>query len=117
MILIDEKFVLETDLKELRNMLFKEDEEGNRYRERVIEAIEKIGVEKWFELRGLPTHPKSAWKNRYTGDLIFLETEGINFYTWENYNCLEFWDDELMFNKSKKLDYFFEKEAIKSGTS
>jgi hypothetical protein len=66
---IDENFILKEDL---RDWVFKEDSDGNRYRERIIDVIERIGVEKWFKLKGYPTDEKSVWKNRYGGGLRTL---------------------------------------------
>lgn len=107
---IDKEFVLKTDLTKLRDLIFVEDSEGNRYRERIIEEIEKIGVENWFKARGLPTDDNSVWKNRYTGDEITLKEDihqfdnghlecSINtrgYYLWENWLPIEMWDNKNM---------------------
>ena len=78
--IINEDFVMNDDL---RDWTFKEDNKG-RYRERIIEVIEKIGVEKWFKLKKYPTNDDSVWKNRYTGTLITL---GEEIYKKEVITC------------------------------
>ena len=104
--IINEEYVLKTDLTELRDILFKEDEEG-RYRERVMDAIRAIGTTKWFKARGLPTEEDSVWKNRYCGTETTLKKEiegwGGNFkhsieregyFLWENYLPIDIWTDK-----------------------
>ena len=101
---IDKKFVLGTPLDILRDKVFEEDEEG-RYRERIIEQIKKIGVKKWFELRGLPIDEDSVWKNRYSADEIKLKEE-INknieeqgYYLWENWLPKNIWTTKDCFSE------------------
>ncbi|MBE3092773.1 MAG: hypothetical protein IMZ51_03835 [Chloroflexi bacterium] len=60
---VDLDFIKKEDL---RDWVFKEDKVG-RFRERIIDEIEKFGVEKWFKEKGFPVTPKSIWKNRYVG--------------------------------------------------
>lgn len=122
-LIIDKNFVLNTDLEKIQDTLFKEDSEGVRYRERIIEAIEQIGVEAWCKARGLPTNPDSIWKNRYTGDEITVkeyiekynyDKSKMEFYLWEHYNAKELWTDKELMNKykeKKNLFSYFNKEV------
>jgi hypothetical protein len=110
--IIDKEFVLREDL---RDWLFKEDSEGTRYRERIIDVIEEIGVENWFKLKGYPTDEKSVWKNRYTKGLTTLGQEIHEFdsekrigtfeekcyYLWENWLPVDIWNDREL-SKSYK---------------
>ena len=98
---INGKFIMREDLRE---WVFKEDEEGTRYRERIVETIEKFGVEKWFKSMAFPTKENSVWKNRYTGSLTTLKEEIHHFdnefsledrgyYLWENWLPEKIWKD------------------------
>ena len=112
-LIIDKQFVLDTDLDDLRDLRFKEDSEGKRYRERIIERIEEIGVEEWFKARGLPTDPNSVWVNRYCkgettlGDEIYNDGrwsgfENQAYYLWENYLPIEMWTDKDLHKEYKE---------------
>ena len=123
MIEINKEFVISTDLNELRDLLFKEDETGRRYRERIFDEIEKIGLVEWFKLRGLPINDESIWKNRYTGDtetlgdymeksrgwairynqdkLDKIEVPIVEIYLWENWLPIEMWNDKELFEEYK----------------
>jgi hypothetical protein len=123
MLNINKEFILNTDLKELRETIFLEDENGDRYRERIIDEIEKFGVENWFKARGLPIEDESVWKNRYTGDTITLKeeisrydykSEKVNrigsiqtqgYYLWENW-CPEDNFDNSQMDKSSLKRWF-----------
>ena len=106
--IIDDAFILREDLREF---LFKEDSEGNRYRERIWEQIEKFGVANWFKAKGYPTDENSIWLNRYTksastlGEQITkhlyytLEKTG-GYLLWENWLPKEKWNDSEL-----HLDY------------
>jgi len=102
---ITKEYVLSVDLRKLRGILYNEDSEGHRCRERVIAVIDEIGVENWFKARGLPTSPDSVWKNRYTSGECKLKDintgfnygngDGIvDFYLWENWLPKEIWTDD-----------------------
>ena len=98
-LIITKEFVLEKDLKYLKEILFKEDSNGNRYREKIIKAVEELGIENWYKVKGLPTDIGSIWKNRYTGTEESLKK--IDFYLWENYLPKNMWNDKEMFEKYK----------------
>jgi len=122
-IIIDKNLVLTMDLQALQEILLKEDSEGNRYRERIFDEIDKIGLVEWFKLRGLPTNEDSMWKNRYCGDtetlgeymkasrgwaerynkdrLDKVEVPIVEIYLWENYLPIEIWNDKEMFEEYK----------------
>jgi len=110
---IDDDFIFK---KDLRKWLFKEDENGIRYRERIQDKIEEFGVKKWFIKMGYPTEMDSIWKNRYTGDKTTLKEDIMQyayaresnkrsedsmfedraFYLWENWLPIGLWvNDDL----------------------
>jgi hypothetical protein len=103
-IIIDDKFIMRDDL---RDWVFEEDEDG-RFRERIIDEIERIGVLNWFKIKGYPINPESIWKNRYTGSLGTLGEEiheydnefktgnlqERGYYLWENNLPIEIWNDK-----------------------
>jgi len=70
-----EEFDTDIMRDDLRNFIFCEDNEGNRYRERIWDKIKEFGVVKWFEAKGYPTEASSVWCNRYTGSEITLGEE------------------------------------------
>jgi len=103
---IDKEFIMRDDL---RDFIFQEDSEGDRYRERIWELINEIGVENWFKAKGYPTDEKSVWKNRYGGSLTTLGDEIYNegnerrkednlekqgYLLWENYLPENMWNDK-----------------------
>jgi hypothetical protein len=104
-----------------KDWIFKEDENGDRYRERIMDVIMKeIGVEGWFRLKGYPINPESVWKNRYTGSLITLNEdihrfdnefrtsnlESKGYFLWENNLPIEIWNEDL--NKKAGQQNLFE---------
>jgi len=104
-------FIMAEDLRDL----VQEDKLGKgEYRTKAKEIIEKIGVEKWFKLKGYPTEPDSKWKNRYTGGLTTLREEVIlgnppgieaqGFYLWENYLPEDSWNDKYLFDGYRKQE-------------
>jgi len=110
-LVIDKEFVLKTDLTRLRDILFEEDSNGDRYREKVMDAIWAMGAVKWFEARGLPTDDNSVWKNRYTGSettagsYLYEHYWGGDFrkkanfdregyFLWENWLPVGMWIDK-----------------------
>jgi len=90
--------------EDLRDWIFKEDLEGNRYRERIWDKIKEFGVEKWFKAKGYPTEKDSVWKNRYCGTLTTLGRQIIDikwrtiedegYLLWENYLPESIWNDK-----------------------
>jgi len=98
-LVITKEFMLEKDLDYLYSIIFKEDSEGNRYRERMIKVVGDIGVENWFKAKGMLTNIGSIWKNRYTGSEEPLKK--IDFYLWEHYLPIEMWNDKDMGQKFK----------------
>ena len=116
-------FIMAEDLRDL----IQNDRLGTGdYRKKAKEIIEKIGVEKWFKLKGYPTEPDSIWKNRYTGILTTLGEEvdkyavekGLQqqgFYLWENYLPEDSWNDKYLFDAYRKQEE--NKEDIKTEIS
>ena len=105
MIVIDENLVLTYPLRLLRTLIYKEDRNEDRYRERIIKAIEKFGVKNWFKARGLPTEEDSKWINRYTKCEMMLSEELTAYarertfeescyYLWENWLPVNMWDND-----------------------
>jgi hypothetical protein len=102
---IDIDFILRDDLRE---WIFKEDENGKRYRERIWDKITEFGVENWFKAKGYPTNLDSVWKNRYCGgtetaqeemmggcykaEEVSIEKRG--YILWENYLPIDMWNDK-----------------------
>ncbi len=97
--IINEDFILRDNLRE---WIFIEDDKGNRYRERIWDMIEKIGVENWFKLKKYPLNPESIWKNRYTGSITTLKEESDLFLLWENYLPIKIWKERDLFKEYKK---------------
>ena len=106
--IINQEFIMRDDL---RDWVFKEDKNGSRYRERIFEAIQKLGVEKWYKAKGYPTSPDSVWKNRYTASLTKLSErvpnniidQGWNGLTfWENWLPIETWNNKELFKEYKE---------------
>lgn len=112
--------VSQMDSEKIREHLFVEDDNENRYREVIFCQIEAIGVENWFKARGFPINPDSVWKNRYTGDtttlieevnqngvergLDFVGIESQGLYLWENWLPIEQWTDRDMSDDYKKKE-------------
>jgi len=119
-----EAFDMDIMRDDLRNFVFCEDSEGNRYRERIIDKIKEVGVVKWFEAKGFPTNDESVWFNRYTGTETTLKDqvghdnprhdntlEEQGYYLWENYCPKELFDkcpltetDEIKEMKAKRSE-------------
>lgn len=110
-LIIDFDFIMREDL---HSVLFLEDENGRRYRERIIEAIEQFGPEKWFIAKGFPISDDSVWKNRYTGtESSFLEAKGKSdiYYLWENWLPKDIWTAEDSFKLGELRKKLPEAEA------
>jgi len=93
-----EAFDMDIMRDDLRNFVFCEDNDGNRYRERIMDKIKEFGVVNWFKAKGFPTDESSLWYNRYTGAETTLADQvgGLNprndntleeqgYYLWENW--------------------------------
>lgn len=106
---ITDDFIFREDLND---WLFKEDDFG-RYRERIIDRVEKFGVMNWFKKIGYPVSPESIYKNKYVGEESTLKEqvyhmcmqsqltqsfeiifEDRGFYIWESWLPLEKWNDK-----------------------
>jgi hypothetical protein len=126
MIEIDENLITSLPERELRKLVFQEDENGNRYRERIIAEIEKFGVGEWAFVRGFPTNQTAFYKNRYTGELFRLMDDSFYlhnqdspcpcksweewiekhfYYTWENNLPEALWNEDN-FNKPAQSTVF-----------
>jgi len=92
------EFDLDIMKEDLRDYVFLCDNDGNRYRERIMDKIKEFGVVNWFKAKGFPTDESSLWYNRYTGAETTLADQvgGLNprndntleeqgYYLWENW--------------------------------
>ena len=108
-----ENFIMKDDL---RDLIHNDEFNYYGYRAKAKEIIEKIGVEKWFKLKGYPTNEESIWKNRYTGNETtlkeevgnkFIDDKGIEkqgFYLWLNHLPIDIWTDKYLFDCYRKQE-------------